>query len=165
MFSMFLNLSSLNFLVWLKELAIFDCKFGFCVKNYGYSQLEMSIGQKSGPKMRKTCFLCFSKSCFVFFPGYCLEIRSGSGGKRRGRLVGRISTAEVWAQEKLCFLMFPIFLEISFSFLLTYCLEIRSGSGGKRCGRLIGRISTTPGTWRTSWCRVMIKKTKRVNEY
>ena len=32
----------LNFLLRVKELVNSDCRFGFCMKNYIYSQLEMS---------------------------------------------------------------------------------------------------------------------------
>ena len=42
----------LNFLLWVKELASSDCKFGFYMKNCIYSQLDMSRTPKFGPKIR-----------------------------------------------------------------------------------------------------------------
>ena len=48
----------LFFLVWLKDLAIFDCKIEFYVKNPRRNRLETSGNQKFGPK---TSNLHFSK--------------------------------------------------------------------------------------------------------
>ena len=43
----------LCFRPWLKELAIFDCRFGFYMKNCVYSQLKTSVGPNFDRKISK----------------------------------------------------------------------------------------------------------------
>ena len=44
----------LNFLLWVKELVNSDCRFGFLMKNYIYSQLGMSRIPKFDQKIRNS---------------------------------------------------------------------------------------------------------------
>ena len=42
--------------IWIKELSIFDLRFGFYVKNYPYSLIPRSIGLNLGQNTFKLIF-------------------------------------------------------------------------------------------------------------
>ena len=76
----------------LKELAIFDCKFGFLVKNCIYRHLGMSRILKFDEKHQNLWFWKNTKFWISFFCRFWLLFWSLGCLERSGRLVGKNST-------------------------------------------------------------------------
>ena len=84
------------FLLWVKDLVIFELRFGFLMKNFVYGQMETSGDQAVSRKIIKTKSETKRRlGIFIYFyynPIYSFIRRSLEGLKRSGRPVRIICT-------------------------------------------------------------------------